>query len=85
MKFEILSHGLELKSTLVNNHSETITRNIVKRFMSYALCRKLELYDQTEVERITKQLNENQGTYLELIKLVTTSLPFIKTVIAEEI
>ncbi|WDE97116.1 DUF1588 domain-containing protein [Lentisphaera profundi] len=76
---------LELKSTLVNNHSETITRNIVKRFMSYALCRKLELYDQPEVERITKQLNENQGTYLELIKLVTTSLPFTKTVIAEEI
>ena len=74
----------ELKSTLVNNHSETIIRIMVKRFMSYALCRKLELYDQPEVERITAELNKNQGTYLELITLVSTSLPFTKTVISED-
>jgi hypothetical protein len=75
----------ELKSTLANNQSKTIIRNIVKRFMSYALCRKLELYDQPEVERITTELHENKGTYLELISLVATSLPFTKTVISEEI
>ena len=72
-----------LKKILVTSERKTVTRNIVKRFMSYALCRKLELHDKPEVERITNELYEKQGTYHDLIYQVVTSLAFKNTVIKE--
>ena len=73
----------DLKKILVSSKRKVVIRNIVKRFLSYALCRKLELYDQPELERITNELYESKGTYHDLICKVVTSLPFTKTVIKE--
>ena len=74
----------ELKELLKTKHSKTVIRNIVKRFMTYALCRKLELYDQPEIDRISEEMYSNNGTYRQLIVNIATSLPFTHTVISEE-
>ena len=74
----------ELKRILLTSERERITRNIVKRAMSYALARKLEINDQPVVEEIVKELNENNGTWRDLIAAVAESLPFQKTVVGGE-
>ncbi len=71
----------ELKQLLLTKRRKVIVRNIVKRTLVYALCRKLEIYDQPTVEAITKRLHENDGTWRDLIHEVVGSLPFQKTVI----
>ncbi|MGB0578126.1 MAG: DUF1592 domain-containing protein [Limisphaerales bacterium] len=71
----------ELKQLLLTKQRGEITRNIVKHTLAYALCRKLEIYDQPTVEAITRRLNENDGTWRDLILEVVGSLPFQKTVI----
>ncbi len=66
----------ELKRILKTTEKEPIVRNIVKQMLSYALARKLEIYDQPAVESITKEMIENDGTYRELILAIAKSLPF---------
>lgn len=70
-----------LKRILVTSQKEPIIRNLVKRLMSYALCRKLEIHDQPTVERITRAMIEKDGTWRDLILEVVNSLPFRETVI----
>ncbi len=74
----------ELKQILLTTGKERIIRNIVKRTMSYALARKLEIHDQPVVDEITKELNRNDATWRDLILAVAESLPFQKTVAGEE-
>ena len=69
----------ELKQILITSQKERIIRNIVKRTLSYALCRKLEIYDQPSVESIVKDLMNEDGTYQDLIFKIAESLPFRKT------
>jgi len=69
-----------LKQLLMTKHKETIVRNIVRRFMSYGLSRKLEYFDRPEVERIVSKMIESNGTYKDLIFEIATSLPFKETV-----
>ncbi len=69
-----------LKRILVTTQRERVIRTIVRRTMSYALCRKLELYDQPTVEAIVKELHENDGTFHDLIHKVANSLPFTQAV-----
>ena len=54
---------------------------IVRRTMSYALCRKLYVYDRPTVDAIVTELNGNEGTYHDLIHRVANSLPFRETVV----
>ena len=70
----------ELKQILLTSERETIIRNLVKRMLCYALCRKLEIYDQPTVEGIVNRLNINNGTWRDLIHEVVGSLPFQQTV-----
>lgn len=70
-----------LKRILVTSQSESVIRNIVKRTLSYALCRKLEVFDRSAVDKIVKELIATNGTYRDLVHQVATSLPFQKTVI----
>lgn len=70
-----------LKTLLTTKHKEAIVRNIVRRFMSYGLCRKLEYFDRPEVERIVKKMIQTNGTYKELIFEIATSMPFQETII----
>lgn len=70
-----------LKQILVTSQSESVIRNIVKRTISYALCRKLEIIDRPTVDKIVDELVASNGTYRDLIHQVATSLPFQQTVI----
>ena len=71
----------ELKGLLLTKHKETVVRNIVRKFMSYALSRKLEYYDRPTVEEIVKKMLKTNGTYKQLIFEIATSLPFKETII----
>ena len=71
----------ELKQILLGSQREEIIRNIVKRTLAYALCRKLEIYDQPTVAEITKRLHENNGTWRDLVHEIVGSLPFQETVV----
>lgn len=70
----------ELKNLLKTKHKETIVRNIVRRFMSYGLSRKLEYFDRPEVERIVQKMIQTNGTYKDLVFEIATSLPFKETI-----
>ena len=70
-----------LKQILVTSQRERVIRNIVRRTMAYALCRKLTIYDRPTVESMVKELNENDGTFHDLIHQVANSLPFKETVL----
>ncbi|MHC4878559.1 MAG: DUF1592 domain-containing protein [Planctomycetota bacterium] len=63
----------ELKALLLTTRKRQIVRNIVERTLSYAVCRKLELYDRPTVDTITNRLLETDGTYRQLIHLIADS------------
>ncbi len=69
-----------LKQILVTSQSEPVIRNIVERTLSYALCRKLEVFDRPTVDKIVDELVASNGTYRDLVHRVATSLPFQQTV-----
>lgn len=70
-----------LKSILLTSQREVFVRNVVKQTLAYALCRKLTHRDQAVVEDITKNLCENNGTWLSLFQQVVNCLPFRETII----
>jgi hypothetical protein len=70
-----------LKEILVTSQRERVIRTIVQRTMSYAICRKLEIYDRPTIEAIVKELHENDGTFHDLIYQAANSLPFKETVV----
>ena len=70
-----------LKQILVTTQREPVIRNIVERTLSYALCRKLEVFDRPTVDKIVSELVSSDGTYRDLVHQVATSLPFQQTVI----
>ncbi len=71
----------ELKKILMSSQREAVIRNIVQRTLAYALCRKLEIYDRPTVEEITQQINKSNGTWRDLVKAVSNSLPFRQTIL----
>ena len=73
-----------LKHLLKTKHKETIIRTIVRKTMSYALCRKLEVYDKEAVEKIVSQMVKTDGTYKELIFAISQSMPFQEVYVAKE-
>ena len=70
-----------LKKLLVTSQRERFLRNVVRRSLSYALCRKLSLRDRPTVEAIVRQLADGDGTFHELIFAIVDSLPFRETVV----
>lgn len=68
-----------LKRILTTSKRTEIIRNIVRRTLSYALCRKLEIHDQPVVDRIVAELDEADGSYRDLFGQIATSLPFRET------
>jgi hypothetical protein len=65
-----------LKRILVTTQRDRVMRNIVSRLLAYALCRKLEYYDQPTVDSILQELESTGGTYRDLVREITHSLPF---------
>ncbi|MDC0273946.1 DUF1592 domain-containing protein [Planctomycetaceae bacterium] len=81
---EIFTTYQELKEILVTSQRDQIVRNIVQKTLSYALCRKLKYYDRPAVDKIVNELNQRDGTYRDLIRLVAESMPFRETIIKGE-
>lgn len=73
-----------LKKILVTTQRAAVIRNIVRRTMSYALCRKLEIYDRPAVESIVKKMDETNGTWRDLFHEVANSVPFRETILSGE-
>ena len=71
----------ELKKILMTSKREVVIRNVVEQTLSYALCRKLEIYDRPAVDLITEEIAKSNGTWRDLVKAVTNSLPFRETVL----
>ena len=71
----------ELKSILMTSQREVIIRNIAEQTLAYALCRKLEIYDRPTVDLIVEEIAKSNGTWRDLVKAVTNSLPFRETIL----
>lgn len=65
----------ELKSIFVTSKRRQVIENIVERTLSYAVCRKLELFDRPTVDAITDKLNQTDGTYRDLVYEIAISVP----------
>ena len=72
----------ELKQILLTSQRRRIIENIVKRTLSYALARELNVHDMPTVDEISSELDRHgnlelrEGSYHDLIHLVVNSLPF---------
>ncbi|MCA9140851.1 MAG: DUF1592 domain-containing protein, partial [Planctomycetales bacterium] len=71
----------ELKQILMTGQKDAVTENVVRRFLGYALCRKLEYHDRQAVQQIMANLRESDGTFRDLILEVCNSLPMRRTVV----
>lgn len=67
-----------LKHVLVTTGRQRVVRNLVRRLLAYALCRKLEYFDRPVVEQIVASV-EADGTYRQLVQEIVHSLPFRET------
>ena len=74
----------QLKQILISSQQEKIVRNLVERCLSYALCRRLELFDQPTLEEITQRLLDPDATLRDLIHEIVNSLPFRETIVTGE-
>ena len=63
---ETFKNYSELKEILMTSQKEKIIRNSVERTLSYAMCRKLTRNDQPTVDRITKNIVKENGTWKDL-------------------
>ena len=82
---ETFKNYSELKEILMTSQKEKIIRNSVERTLSYAMCRKLTRNDQPTVDRITKNIVKENGTWKDLFVEIVNSLPFRETIFTEEI
>ena len=71
----------ELKQILAGDEKEAIIRNVIERFLAYALCRKLKYYDRPTIDQIYAKLLRPGATYRDLILEICNSLPMRKTVV----
>ena len=73
-----------LKEILLGPQKEKIIRNSVERTLSYAMCRKLTRTDQPTIDRITKNIVKENGTWEDLFVEIVNSLPFRETIFEGE-
>jgi hypothetical protein len=69
-----------LKKILLTSQRRVIIRNTVERMLSYGLARKLTVYDQSTIERITDEMEQTNGGYGDLIRMISVSMPFTMTI-----
>lgn len=77
----------ELKKILSNQQRKAVIRNMVRRTLAYALCRRLEVFDQPTVDRISDQMMKDSatgqtGTWRDLFHAIVTSIPFRQTILS---
>jgi hypothetical protein len=66
----------ELKQVLVKTRQGQFVRNITERLLSFALGRKLELYDEPALATITAAVERDQLLARTLIRQIVLSYPF---------
>ncbi|GAB5403262.1 MAG: DUF1588 domain-containing protein [Aureliella sp.] len=64
-----------LKQVLMTSQRRKVIKNLVERMLSYALCRRLEYFDQPIVDSIVGRV-QGRGTFRQLIHEIVDSLPF---------
>lgn len=80
---ETFQNVSQLKTILLNERRRSVVRNIVQKTMSYALCRKLTIYDRPVVDEITESMLDQNGTWRDLFVEVCCSLPFRETILSD--
>ena len=73
----------ELRSKLIRDKSE-FYNNMARTLLTYALGRRLEYFDQPEIEKIVQRLEETGGQSYELFKMVAKAYPFTHTTTKKE-
>ena len=68
----------ELKTILIDKYRVLFYRCLTEKFMTYALGRGLEYYDEHTVDLIVEQLEQEDGRFLALIEGIVKSAPFQK-------
>ena len=65
----------ELK-TMIGGRLDDFSRNLVEKLLAYALCRKLEGYDEIVVDQLMQEIAQDQYRMQTLVIAVVTSYPF---------
>ena len=65
----------ELK-TIIAERNDAFSRNLVERLLAYALCRRLEGYDEIVVDDLMQDIARDGYRMQTLIRAVVTSYPF---------
>ena len=65
----------ELK-TMIGGRSDDFTRNLIEKMLAYALCRKLEGYDEIVVDELMQVIAQDGYRMRTLVTAVVTSYPF---------
>jgi len=65
----------ELK-TMIAGRLDDFSRNLVEKLLAYALCRKLEGYDEIVVDELMQQIAQDGYRMQTLVTAVVTSYPF---------
>jgi hypothetical protein len=75
---ETFANIQELKKILTTSQRRQLLSNIVQQFLAYALCRRIEYYDQPTVKSIVDKLDasDGHGTYQQLIREIILSQSF---------
>lgn len=73
----------ELKA-IIAGRSEDFSRNLVERLLAYALCRRLEGYDEIVVDALMQDLAADGYRMQTLISAIVTSYPFTHRRIPKE-
>ena len=68
----------ELKRILANEHREEFYRTLTGKLLTYATGRGMEYYDVETIDRIVRQLDEQDGRFSVLLNGVIGSAPFQK-------
>jgi mono/diheme cytochrome c family protein len=66
----------ELKHILVTNHRSDFYRCLTEKLMTYAVGRGLEYYDVETVDKIVRDLEQNNGRFSVLLNGIIESAPF---------
>ncbi|QEG17562.1 DUF1592 domain-containing protein [Gimesia maris] len=70
------SNPKELKA-IIAQHNAKFSRNLVERLLAYALCRRLEGYDEIVIDGLMQKIAKDDYRIQTLITEVVTSYPFM--------
>ena len=73
----------ELKS-IIASRVDDFSRNLVEKLLAYALCRRLEGYDEIVVDELMQDIATDEYRMQTLIRAVVTSYPFTHRRLLEE-